>query len=195
MREQLMELFFFIYRTPLYEATSGTDEDSRKDGRIQTVNALLRYGADPTIADLAGRTPLHWASYYGHDKVARLLIPKSNIRAQDDEGVTPLHLASFSGNLEIAQSLLENGADISALDMFLRTPLHYAARNGNRSLIDYLLQNKANPDAVDDSGDTPPNLLEGPQANENQEAMQRHSDQNRQKLKNKNMSSSSSIRI
>lgn len=187
--------FFNTHRTPLYEATSATDEETKKDvigsARIQTVSVLLQYGADPKIPDLSGRTPLHWSSYYGHTKIAHMLIPKSNVRAQDDEGVTPIHLASLAGNLEIAQSLVENGADISALDCHLRTPLHYAARNGNRALIDYLLLNKANPDAVDDSGDTPPSLLEGPQANENQEAMQRHSDQNRQKLKMKNASTSS----
>lgn len=184
-------LIIIIDRTPLYEVTSAMEDDQKKDWRLQAVSLLLKYNADPSIPDLSGRTPLHWACYYGCDKIAHLLIPKSNVRAQDDEGVTPLHLSSYAGNLDISQCLVQNGADISALDFHLRTPLHYAARNGNRNLIDFLLLNKANPDAVDDSGDTPPNLLEGAHANENQEAMQRMSDQNKQKLKLKNPSTSS----
>lgn len=73
-------------RTPLYEAVSATDEECKSTGRVAVVSALLGFGADPSIGDLAGRTPLHWAAFYGHDKIARqLVMANANVRAQDDE--------------------------------------------------------------------------------------------------------------
>lgn len=176
-------------RTPLYEAISATDEESKGTGKIATVQALLGHGANPSIPDLSGRTVLHWASYYGHDKIVKmLLMTHVNVNIKDDENVTPLHLACMCGNVEIVQLLVENGADISAMDKYLRTPMHYAARTASSGIVKYLLENKANPDAADDAGDTPVMLIEGPNSNDLQEIMQRHSDQSRQRIRSRNQS-------
>jgi ankyrin repeat protein len=182
-------------RTPLLEAVSGTDEDSRSIGRVSAVGALLNLGADPNLPDILGRTPLHWAAFYGHDRVVKLLLAaKADIRARDSEGVTPLHLSALgqaSGGtrdvgkeaLEITQLLIEKDADISALDQFLRTPLHYAVKSGSLMIAKFLCDNKASPDAADEEGDTPMTVAEGPNANEMREMLQRYSDQTRKKLK------------
>jgi ankyrin repeat protein len=127
---------------------------------------------------------LHWACFYGHERIVRpLLNSKADPRVQDDEGVAPLHLACLSGNLDIAQLLVENGAEISPMDRFLRTPLHYAARASSASVVKFLLENKANPDMVDDAGETPSSLLDGPNAGDLQEIMQRYSDETKRRLR------------
>lgn len=52
--------------------------------------------------DKAQMTPLHIASVYGHDEIARMLIKIGcNIRCKDEENGTPLHLAAAEGNLEV----------------------------------------------------------------------------------------------
>jgi ankyrin repeat protein len=81
-------------RTPLGEAVSGTDEDTKGAGRVSTVQALLNRGANPSIPDVAGRTPLHWACFYGHDRIVKLLLAAdANACACDDCRITPSHLA------------------------------------------------------------------------------------------------------
>ena len=54
-------------RTPLFEACCAADEESKQVGRISTVATLLKYGADPSISDLAGVFPFYFGHrYIGH---------------------------------------------------------------------------------------------------------------------------------
>ncbi|KAH9012827.1 ankyrin repeat-containing domain protein [Lactarius deliciosus] len=44
-------------------------------------------------------TPLHYAAYYGHLEVVRLLLEhNAEVNSQDDNGYTPLFCASQQGN-------------------------------------------------------------------------------------------------
>ena len=56
-------------------------------------------------------------------------------------GSKPLHNACRKGCLEIAEILLENGADIDAIENFSKlTPLHYAAGKQNTEITKLLLK-------------------------------------------------------
>jgi ankyrin repeat protein len=58
-------------------------------------------------------TPLHLASFQGHEEVARLLIEHSaDMTAQNKYGLTPLHLASQEGQVDVTCLLIECGADL-----------------------------------------------------------------------------------
>ena len=48
----------------------------------------------------------------------------------DYDGRTPLHLAAACNQLAVAQYLIEQGADIDAVDRFGGRPFDDAARNG-----------------------------------------------------------------
>lgn len=183
------------HRTPLIEATSGTEELQKDVGHIDAVITLLKNGANPNLCDLMGRGPLHWACFNGHTKIGKTLIEKgANVKAADNELVQPIHLASFVGKPELVTILLEKGADPNALDIFQRTPLHYGVRGQSPDVLRVLTACKANVDLADDDGTTPSMLAEGQHMNEMLEILQKNSDQGRPKMKNNQSSSSSFTR-
>ena len=55
----------FQWRTPLHEAA--------RRGQSDTVQLLLRMGADPNIVDDDEKSPLYWAALRGHEEMVRLL--------------------------------------------------------------------------------------------------------------------------
>ena len=53
------------------------------------------------------------------------------LRVSDNFGGTPLHIAARLNHLESTHHLIENGADLGALDLNNKTPLEIALANGN----------------------------------------------------------------
>ena len=67
-------------------------------------------------------------------------LPSSKITQQlstekDEDGITLLHWAAFNNRCRIARALIDNGADINAVDKHLNTPLHFACLNGNENMV------------------------------------------------------------
>ena len=128
------------FRNALYWAS--------REGRIETVKLLLRYGANIEYRiDNIGPTALHTAVRYGHEELIKLLL-KEGIDIDiylGDYGVTPLHEAittnetTYAQQLKIARELLEAGADVNAKMGFGETALHKAAIMGRRDLVRLLL--------------------------------------------------------
>ena len=58
---------------------------------VKLVNLLLKYGADPSVRDVFGRTPLHLVTT---PEVAKILIKAgADVNARENSlGYTPLHL-------------------------------------------------------------------------------------------------------
>lgn len=79
---------------------------------------FLRQGASPDLVDwLSKDTPLHLASRYGHNDVAKLLLANcADPNAQDSLGRTPLHIAAYSNNVPLVEMLLENDARVDITD-------------------------------------------------------------------------------
>ena len=58
------------------------------------VGRLIEAKADVNSKDIYGRTPLHLAAAYGHERVAvRLLEAKADVNSKNDGGRTPLQYA------------------------------------------------------------------------------------------------------
>ena len=75
--------------------------------------ALINLGANVTVRDKAGRTPLHVAAGYGRKSIAEILIAHgTNIHAQTQDGETALHEAAGNGYLYLCQLLVRQGADL-----------------------------------------------------------------------------------
>jgi ankyrin repeat protein len=134
-----------------------------EEGRLTSVQVLLKEGADVNATDPDyGGSCLHWASYYGHRRVAELLIEKgADVHARNKDGRTPLMLAAGRGQARTVKLLIAYGADVraegndgkSALD-WAQAGKHEKTANLIKSAAKELEQEKkqaAQPDSVKQS--------------------------------------------
>jgi ankyrin repeat protein len=90
-------------------------------------------------SDNEGSTPLHKASFNGHQPcVSFLLKHGASVSAVDEEGASPLHQASFNGHTECAAALIQEGAQVDLVDNAEGTPLHNACFNGHPGVVEVL---------------------------------------------------------
>lgn len=94
----------------------------------EVIRILLDAGADPNIADDAGKTPLIANAW--DLEIAKLLISHgANVNAQAQDGFTPLLNA---GTVELTRFLLEHGADPFAKTKRGETALDWAKQMGRK---------------------------------------------------------------
>jgi len=142
-------------RTPLQWAVSGGHEDcvdlllpltrakiDSKDeggwtvlhiassaGQLRIASKLLQSGADASVLDKRGFTPLHRCK--GSAEMIMLLAEHMDtVDVSSNTGVTPLIRASLSNQLLAVRALLELGANVSMSDRSGNTPLHHACLCG-----------------------------------------------------------------
>jgi hypothetical protein len=87
-------------------------------------------GAEVSVADSHGNTPLHWAARAGDKSTAEYLLMKAAPRdAKNDRGETPLHWALRAGRrgMQVAMVLLENGAKPAVWSKEFKRPIEVAA--------------------------------------------------------------------
>lgn len=97
------------------------------------------------------RTPLHLAAQQNHPHIVNYLLrcKDSGKEAKDELGCTPLHLAcKKSGQIDCVEILLEQRANIMAVDNRNWTSLHYAAYNGHPKVINFLVKFEADADKL-----------------------------------------------
>lgn len=133
----------------------------------------LAVGAKINMPDVAGKLALVQVfsmpliDPIGYE-AARWLIfdagANANASELGDESTTALHQVihwnslksdNYSVTALVASSLIEKGADVSAVDSLNRTPLHYAANSGNYLAAQVLLKNNAKVSPRDWQGRTP----------------------------------------
>ncbi|CAB0030052.1 unnamed protein product [Trichogramma brassicae] len=153
-------------------AAASTDSSSR-----DLIEFLLGKGADPSIANAEGSTPLHIVCRgYRDVESARMLFEHCDdkkrrprlVDTRDDEGNTPLHLAlQFGGrdSKRLMSLLLARGADPNSANEEGSTPVHLVCkRYRDAELVDTFfgmcdeLHRKLRLDVRDKSGDTPLHL-------------------------------------
>lgn len=65
----------------------------------------------------------------------------------EDQGAAPLHKAAYMGDKMLVRWLIEDGADMEAVDNRAQTALHYAAKGGHGQVVQLLLDNGADIEA------------------------------------------------
>jgi len=101
-----------------------------------------------------GFSLLHIAALRGHLEMLQYLLSKGiQVNIRDNAGHTPLHYAAFEGNIDCVKLLVENAADMNAVNsdkMIIvdqqipvyvvggKTALHYAAEQGSIDCVGYL---------------------------------------------------------
>ena len=88
--------------------------DAAEVGNIDAVKQHLAAGTDVNAKDKDGWTPLHPASYEGHQEIVELLIGKgADVNAKVEfgplQGMTPLDSANNSGRTVIVSLLRKHG--------------------------------------------------------------------------------------
>ncbi|CAI5644674.1 putative palmitoyltransferase ZDHHC13 isoform X1 [Oreochromis niloticus] len=132
-----------------------------RQGHLPMVIQLMRYGADPSVADGEGYRALHLAILFQHMAIAAYLIAKGQeVDGPDCNGQTPLMLAAQKIiGPEPTNFLIKNNASVSAVDKVNRnTPLHCAVLAGNVDAAHILLEAGASVEAENINGHTPIDL-------------------------------------
>jgi uncharacterized protein len=95
--------------------------------------------------------------YFKHDDVAaQLLAHGMSVRHRTWQGVTLLHDMAQSGDVAKTRLLLDNGAEIDAIEReYQSTALGLAARWGQRRLVELLLERSASSNAAGAAWSTP----------------------------------------
>jgi len=131
-------------------------------GELERVERLLAENAG-SVNDYStdGWTPLHLAAFFGHAKIAELLIGHDAdvmARSRGANGNTPLHAALAGNHKFVAGLLIGHGADVNATDAQGWRPLHLAAANNNMDAIKSLIAQGADVHAPNGEAKTPLSL-------------------------------------
>jgi ankyrin repeat protein len=137
---------------PLYDPVHAGDINLLKswlDKNPQDLNA--------PIGD--GYSALHVACLFGHEILVSYLLDRHalvNLNAENTSGATPLHIAVMFRDTDIASRiatrLIDNGAELNAIQKGGQTPLHHAVARGSLKLVKLLVTAGADPFLKDEQG-------------------------------------------
>lgn len=96
--------------------------DAAAKGHAKIVHALLKAGANTTLSDNKGDTPLHWAAFKGHLECVKLLSAETkNLNPINSLRETPAECAFNRSHYDCLALLLERGAT-APINIPLETP-------------------------------------------------------------------------
>lgn len=100
-----------------------------RKGRYDIAKGLIRSGIEPPDSTLKKYLFLHLACEFMHVDILKLMLKHGNfdINARERKALrTPLHIAVMRCDIDAIEVLLENGADVNAIDNEQNTPLYCA---------------------------------------------------------------------
>jgi len=105
---------------------------THKTDEMKTVNVNCRGQSKSNL----GWSPLHLASYFGHETVVEALLTNgADVNIMNGMGDTPLHRAAFTARTNVVLLLLKFGADVSLINGEGKTPLQMADDEEVQQLI------------------------------------------------------------
>ncbi|WP_341811169.1 ankyrin repeat domain-containing protein [Wolbachia endosymbiont (group A) of Oxytorus armatus] len=163
-------------KTPLHLAI--------REDKPNTVQLLLRKGANIAVKDKNGKTSLDLAKQEDYTNIVEmieevqsdldeglltavqdgnlneaegLVSRNANVNTRDKYSWTPLHWAAYKGHLEVAEFLVKKGADVNAAseNLYGSRPIHIAIENNNKNIIEFLLSKEVGVNDTDKQGYTP----------------------------------------
>eukprot|EP00912_Choanoflagellata_sp_UC4_P000587 UC4_evm1s363 len=137
--------------------------ESEQQNAIAIIALLLEAGADPTIVDAEGQSPLHYAVSENQIYIVKaLMVSQKCVIAPDNLNRTPLHLCGWTGNVAIAKALLgdkvlaeDSKAALNSQNKVGRTPAHVAAVYGHIDVAKVFVEYGTDLHALNNLGQTP----------------------------------------
>lgn len=114
-----------------------------KNGDIKCLELLVHHGADPSLVDAEGRTPLHCAAWHNEYECAAFLIDIGGddlLDAGDHHGDTALHRASQIGAIGIVTLLLQSAANATVINLNNQTPYDLAREHNQAEVMEALAE-------------------------------------------------------
>lgn len=156
--QQIFNICNILHQTPLHLGVITK--------QYQTVNILLKAGADPTILDRYGNSVLHLAVQSGDVKMLQVLLEnifsgyKNLLNMPDYNGLYPVHWAVKVKSEKCLEELVRSGADVNAAERKSgRSPLHIAVEMDNLNMAISLVKKLgADVNAQTFGGNTPLHL-------------------------------------
>ena len=136
------------------------------NNKMQVIPLLVTFGVDVNEANALSQTPLHIVCKKQYPEIIQYLLQNgADPMRQDKDGNTPLHLLvkeTKPQTIDCIDLLLDNGADINAVNDLQRTPFFVCAqttdnqfRNRNGILLNHLLEKGAYADTSDINQNNP----------------------------------------
>ncbi len=133
-------------------------------GHLDSINSLMRFGADKNALTATGLNMLHVAAQ--GDSASSLYLFKElglDLNASDKRGSTALHWSCFRQSEIALGYLLAWGPDLNKQDVEGLTPLHLAVRfvdqSENTRSVRLILLRGASKSVKDNNGRTPMDLV------------------------------------
>jgi ankyrin repeat protein len=124
------------------------------EGRTNVVEVLLQAGADASLCNSEGCSPMRAAVEGRHLQVVVLLAPHGADAADINRiwfgRTTLLCIAAEEGRNELVEALLQAGANVNTSDADGKSPLWWAACKGHTEVMEVLLTHGADVDSPDE---------------------------------------------
>jgi hypothetical protein len=142
-------------------------EDWREEFAIEDMLETTQATDDEAMAETSEtapfkpvNSPLHWAVYRGHLRVAWILIRSGfSTMDVDDRGNTALHLAAMNGDGEIVRSVMMAGVQVRQLNLNGNDPLAVASSDAARTLLKHAAEQRMCPGSRNEFGPRQPQYL------------------------------------
>lgn len=129
-----------------------------KEGNIEKIKFLLKYGADINGLNAYGNTPIMVALENNHIDAAKFLVEAgADVNIANTKAITPFIVAILLKNYDLVNLMLEKGADVNKRYMLLGgidndtkvgvRPLEAAVQTQDTKLVKLLIEKGANPNA------------------------------------------------
>jgi ankyrin repeat protein len=154
----------------LFEACAAGEEERVERAIAADAASINAYSAD-------GWTPLHLAAFFGHARIAELLLAAGadvTARSRNTIAKTPLHAALAGNHKFVAGLLIGGGSDLNAADGNGWHPLHIAAANNNLETIKVLIAQGADATLANREGLTPLSIAQEKNHREAATFLRRH---------------------
>ncbi|KAK9874650.1 hypothetical protein WA026_005473 [Henosepilachna vigintioctopunctata] len=120
------------------EATSSFEES------IKAIELLLQLGVNPNAVNKKRMNALMYAANNGNLEAVKLLLPVTDLKAEDNQHWNALFWAVCSGKVEIVTYLVDKGLSFDKIDVRGNTPLDVAKYNDFDNIYNLFLPKEDN---------------------------------------------------